>query len=513
MSIKEISERSEVNQHFAALLSNVGAIRAVTEAVEGTLGPKGLDCMLIDEYGDVLVTNDGVTILRTMDVTHPAARMLIGATEHQESEVGDGTTTTAVLAGSLVQEGANQILKGVPVNKVIEGIRHGVSRSLDLLADLRIEVTDLKSSFLENIATVSGRGNNVLAQLIMKAACFVGEQKIQEPGFKLAEQVFAFEGSENLIIQGAIIDREPMNREMPREISAGRIIILDDALEPERIEPEALGTEYGFQRLLHNEQLLRENLQKLAAIGVKAIFTDRAIADLAEEILTDLGILGVQSVSRAQWQRLAGLTGARPIKKISLAKQPDDLLKLSGTVAQIVVEERLRQIRVYGEPNRQFVTILIGAQTTEVVRERERIAKDTAAAVQAAWLGGIVPGGGSAEMAISRQLITEARQGMADYGFQCVIETLKRPMAQICINAGLNPLEKLAAVMTAMEQQTSPALGVDCNTGMVVNLAEQGIYDPYFVKYYALQSAGEIAEAILRINTIIKMKEVRATTD
>ena len=507
MSVKEVSDRSEVDQHLAALLSNASAIRAVTEAVQGTLGPKGLDCMLVDQFGGVLVTNDGVTILKTMDVNHPAARILISAAEHQEEQVGDGTTTTTVIAGTLIGEGVNQVVRGVPVSKVIEGVKLGIEDALMELKKAVTPITDLNSPILEKISLIAGRGQHQLAQLIIDAVRLIGGTKLREPGFKLADYILALEGSESCLIQGTIIDKEPLNKEMPRRITGGRILILDDALEPEKIDPEALGTETGFNRLIQNEQDLKSNLRKLAEIGVKAIFTDRSISDLAEDLLTDLGILGVARVAMHEWRRLAEMTGARPIKKLSLAKSAEELIKLTGEVGNIQVDEEFKQIRIGCAPNQRYVTIVVGAYTKEVVGERERIAKDAAAAVQAAWLGGVVPGGGSIELALARRLNVKIPHGLTSYGYNCVVDSLKRPMTQICINAGFNPLEKLEEALAAQEEKNSVSIGINCDSGAVEDLTESGIYDPYFVKYYACKSAGEVAEAILRINTIIKMKE------
>jgi chaperonin GroEL (HSP60 family) len=157
-----------------------------------------------------------------------------------------------------------------------------------------------------------------------------------------------------------------------------------------------------------------------------------------------------------------------------------------------------------GEPS--FVTIIIGGSTREIVNERERIARDASAAVQAAWCGGVVPGGGSVELAIARRLAGQQFKGMASFGFQCVIEALKRPMTQICMNAGFNPLEKIEEVLAHTGASITYAYGVNCDTGSVEDVTTAGIWDPYEVKYHAIKTAGKVCEAILRINTIIKMK-------
>lgn len=507
MSLNEILDTGEINQHLAALISNAGAVKAIGEAIEGTLGPKGLDCMLIDQDGSAIVTNDGVTILKTMAVNHPAARVLINAAEQQEELVGDGTTTATVIASTLITAGVEQIIKGVPVTKVIEGIRIGVQSSLELLRKLLTRIDDLESPILERIAFIAGREYPDISGLVVEAARILGKERLETPGFKLADGVLALDGAESELIQGTIIDREPLNRIMPRRLETVKILILDDALEPLKIDGESLGTEAGFSQKLHNEQILKENICKLSKMGVKAIFADRAISDSAEDQLTDLGMLGVQRVARHEWLRLAEMTGARPVKRGSLVKTSPELEQVTGKAALIRVDEKFRHIKILGKPDQKYVTIIIGAQTREVVSEKERIAKDAASALQAAWQGGVVPGGGSVELAIAHHLSKCKLKGMTSYGYDCVVEALKRPLALICTNAGFNPLEKVEEVVSVLLESSSYSMGVDCDTGMIEDVTVRGIWDPYFVKYYAIKTAGEVAEAILRINTIIKMKE------
>ncbi len=509
MPVKELSDFSEVDQYLAALTTNAGAIRAVSEAIQGTLGPKGLDCMLVDEYGGIIVTNDGVTILKTMDVTHPAARILISAAESQEKQVGDGTTTATVIAGALIAEGVNQIIKGVPVVKVIAGIRYGVTKALELLKEEITLVEDLASPILKRIALVAAREHQEIAELVFQAANIIGANRLDKEGFHLADQIIAIEGRESSLIKGTIINRIPLNGEMPTKLSQARIVIIDDALEPLSFDSESLATEAGFNYQLYQEQEFIKNIYKLADIGVKAVFTDRAISDLAEDLLTELGIIGVQGVAASEWRRLAELTGARPIKKSTLSKNTEDLKRITGEIDDLIIDEAEKLIRIQADSEQNMVTVIIGAYTKEVVAERERIAKDTASALQAAWRGGVVPGGGSIELGIARRLSEHLKRDLACYGYYCVIEALKRPLIQICANAGFNPLEKVEEVWGRQEEFNICSIGIDCDTGKAENLIDLGIWDPYLVKYYAIKTAGEVGEAILRINTIIKMKEVQ----
>ncbi len=507
MAVNQNLERSETNHPFTALTTNSGAIRTLAQIVAGTFGPKGLDCMLVGQDGNVIITNDGATILRTIDITHPAAQIFINAVQLQEEKVGDGTTTTSLLAEALIAEGVNQVLKGVPVVKVIDGVKLGIDAALSVLAEVRTPVERLDSPLLERIALVSARGHYDLAELVIKAARILGAEYLTKPGFKLADQVLAFEGGPTELIRGTIINREPLNKEMPRRIDDSKILVIDDALEPVKVDFQALGTEAGFNRQLHNQELLRESIRQLAGIGVKAVFTDRAISDQAESCLTDLGIIGVQGVPRHEWERLAVLTGARPIKRESLLKEPEEMGPVCGKAATITTDDDFKNIRVLGYPEQKMVTLLVGAYAKEITEEKERIIKDAAGAVQAAWCGGVVPGGGSVELGIARLLNEKMPSDLNRYGYACVIEALKRPITQICSNAGFNSLEKLAEVLACQEKTGLLGIGVNCETGKVEELLENGVCDPYLVKYHALKSAGEVVEAVLRINTIVKMRD------
>lgn len=500
-------ECPEINQSITALINNAEAVRALSQIVAGTFGPKGLDCMLVDQNGGLIVTNDGATILNTIDITHPVAQILINAIRLHEEKVGDGATTATILAESMITEGVNQVLKGVPVVKVIDGIRFGVDSALLILKEAKISIDGLESPFLEQVALIAARGHHILAELVIKAARTLGEQHLTKPGFKMADQVFAFEGSQTELILGTVINREPLNKVMPSGLEDVKMVVIDDALEPIKVDCQALSTETGFNRQLYNQELLRDSINKLAELGVRGVFVDRSISDQAESWLTDLGFIGVQGVPRREWERLATLTGARPIKRGDLLKSPAELGSIIGKAAAIIVDQDNRNIRVLGYPEQKMVTLLVGAYSKEVAEERERIVKDAANAVQAAWREGIVPGGGGTELGIARLLNNKTPQDMSRYGYDCVVEALKKPIAQICSNAGYNSFEKMAEVWACQKDTGSLGVGVNCETGQVEDLMESGVYDPYLVKYHALKSAGEVAEAILRINTIIKMKD------
>lgn len=512
MSLKQqVNPGSEVDEKMSALLTNANAVRAIASAVEGTLGPKGLDTMLVDRFGEVVITNDGVTILTMMEANHPAAKMLINIAKSQQEEIGDGTTTATVMAGALVSNGVNQVAKGVPVARVIEGLRAGLARARQLIEEQSLPLDGIDRSQIRQTALIAGREHQDIADLVVQAAELIGEEKLKDKTFKLSDTVLAEEGAENQVFMGVIIDKERMNKQMPKELSDAKVLVVDDALEPEEIEEEALATEAGFARFLDLQREFRENLQKIIDLGVGLVLVDRGVDDVAEEMLTDAGIMVVQRVAHRELRKAAEHCGARMIKRTGLKKPMEHLAEYLGYAQRIISEEKLEQVWVMEGSGKPHATILVGAATAEVVGERQRIAKDAAAAVQAAVRGGLVPGGGAMELAVAREVekLREEMRGMAAFGVDCVVEALKRPMAQIVSNAGFNPLEKLGDVNASQVEQGKNSLGIDCDTGEIVDMLELGVVDPTLVKIHALKAAGEIAEAILRIDTIIKMRDVK----
>jgi chaperonin GroEL (HSP60 family) len=503
----------EVDEKLAALITNSNAIRAVASAVEGTIGPKGLDIMLVDRFGEVTITNDGVTILRQMDVNHPAAKMLINIAKAQQDEVGDGTTTATIMAGSIVSEGVNQILKGVPVARIIEGIKIGVNKSQEIIKDHIIPVKDIDDPALKSVALIAGREHEDIAELVTQAAIMISEEKLRDKNFKLKNIIMSRAGANNEVFMGIIIDKEKINKQMPSQISNAKVLLIDDALEPEEIAPEALRTEAGFARYLELKEEFKENLKKIIDLNVNLILVDKNVSDEAEEILTYAGITVLERVSRRDLDKVSEHTGARVIRRVGLKKPIKDMESYIGMAERVFEDEKLKHLRIVGGKGEPMATILVGAATEEIVGERERIAKDAASSLQAAVLYGMVPGGGAIEVAISRYLSKERGKikGMALYGMDCVISSLKKPMAQIVNNAGFNPLEKVEEAVYMQSQNECDSIGINCDTGELTDIVELGVLDPALVKQYAIKAAGEVAEAILRIDTIIKKRDEAAS--
>ena len=509
LSLKQVSGGTEIDERLAALLTNANAVRAIASAVEGTIGSKGLDTMLVDRFGEVVITNDGITILTKMEVNHPAAKMVINVARAQEEEVGDGTTTATIVAGALLGESVNQVVKGVPVTRVIEGVRIGIKKAVEAIKAKARPVRGVDDAILRQVALIAGREHEDIADLVVTAARMIGPEKLGDRTFKLAETIIAREGAENEVFMGVIVDKERLNKQMPEELKGVKVLIIDDALEPEEIEEEALSTEAGFAKYLEFQEEFKKNVQKIIDLGVNLVVVDRGVNDTAEEMLTDAGAMVLQRVASRDLRQVADHAGARVIKRTALKKEISEIARYVGEAERAYEDEKLEHVRILGGKGKPMATILVGAATEEVVGERERIAQDAAASVQAAIKGGVVPGGGAIEMAVAREVekSREGTRGMVAYGVSCVAEALKKPMSQIVANAGFNPLEKVGDVIAAGSEKGVDSLAIDCETGEVADMYALGVVDPALVKIHALKAAGEIAEAILRIDTIIKKRD------
>jgi chaperonin GroEL (HSP60 family) len=507
-----MSEQRE--QKFDLIENNTNAVRAVMTAGESTIGPKGLDTMLVDQFGNVVITNDGVTILNMMEVNHPVARMLIHSINAQQEEVGDGTTTAALMAGEMVVHGLEQVTKGVPVAQVLTGLRYGVKEACRLMEKEAVLVGSLDTGQLYNIAYVAGREDTSIAKLIMEGAALIGQEKLLDTGFRFSQRVQAVEGADSEVVNGVFVTKERLTRQMPLSLEGNlKIMVLDDALEPEELNHSAMATESGFQQYLILKEQFKTNIQKLIETGVQAVFVDRGADDAAVELLEEAGVLVVARLPHKELVDLAEHCGAKLLKRSSLQKPAEELEKYFGSAQSIIGNEKLHHIKVLGGGGKAMATILVGATTGEVVGEKERIAKDAAASVQSALQRGLVSGGGAAELAVARQLeqSKNALSGMAVFGADCVIAALKKPFMHIVANAGFNPLEKLGDVHKAQELQQNSHLSINCDTGRIDDMYIAGVVDPLYVKLHGLKTAGEVAEAILRINIIVKKKEYQQT--
>ncbi len=506
----------------SVLSSNLNIIKSIADAVKGTFGPQGLDVMLIDQFGEYTVTNDGVKILSLIETNHPAAKMLIEAAKTQEAEVGDGTTTVTILTEAILSEAVKQVEKGVPITKLIEGIKLGLAKILKILENETYKIDNLEDAKLHNIALIAGREEIDLVNLVLQASAEIGLEKLKDPNFKFAKTIIAKPQAKSELIKGVIINKNKTNAGMPSQVREAKVLIFDDNLAPEDLPQEAIGTEQGFAQFKNLQQSFLTGLKRAIDLGVKLVLIDGNLHPYAEEMFVGAGIIAVQRVRSSELHRAAEFTKSQIASRRTLNLSPQELQKYLGFVELAEEDSHLGFIRLEGKNKytsseplniEGMSTLIIGASTEAVANEKERIATDIASSIQAALRGGVIAGGGIAELGLIsalEELKKEKNQNLslAYYGIDCLISALKKPLSQICLNAGLNPLEKVTEVLAAQNRQSNKNLGLNFNTGEIVCMLELGILDPTLVKISALKTACEVVIQILKVSIIIKSRQI-----
>ncbi len=499
----------EKDSRYQLLENNAQAIKALMQAVENTIGPKGLDTMLLDPFGSVTITNDGMTILEMMEVNHPVAKMLINAVRSQQEATGDGTTTTTLLAGEMILKGIEEINKGVPVAQVIKGINQAAVMACEEWQKEKIP-WNFERDMMHKIAFIAAREYADIADLLTEAAQKVGREKLFDEQFDFSGCIKGVQGAQGEVFDGVILSKNRHDKQMPEHLKGEiKVLVIDDALDSEEVDAKALSTESGFQEYMSLKKEFRSNLQKIISSGAKLVLVDRGINDEAAEILSEAGIMAISRIPHKELEQAAKHCGAYIIKRTGLKKEVSEIKRYLGTLSEVVDDEKLSFCKLIGGGGEPRATVIITAATAEVVGERERIAQDAASALQAAVKYGLVAGGGASELAVAQRLQKRRDEltGMSCYGLDAVAAALQKPFMQIVKNAGFNPLEKIGDVLQAQEQQANHYLSLDCESGQIADMHALGILDPYYVKIHALKTAVEAACAILRINIIIKKKE------
>ncbi len=498
---------TQIDERLSVLISNTSAVRAIAGAIENTLGPKGLDTMLVDAAGNIIVTNAGVTILDSMEANHPAARILINIARNQHKQAGDGTTTATIVASALITEGLAQITKGIPAGKIIDGINLAIKEALSLLTLKSRTTENLEDPFLKRAVHIAAREEEEITESIIKLAQIIGPERLKERGFKLSNNIISHTGFPSEIFDGVILKKRRANEQMPRKLENSAVLILDDALMPEEICDSALKTDAGFNASVTMQENFRKHITKLVPLGVKIIGVSRGIDGFAEDFLTANGITAVIRLSAKSLTAFADLAGAKPARRSILQQRPEEIKKYLGFIKQYEEREDIGHIRLSGGHGKNLATFIAGGSAPEISAEKERIASDAASSLQSALKEGIVAGGGAFELGIIPHLrkLRDRIKNLTSYGVDCVIEALKRPMSQIVTNAGFNSLEKVELVLRTLDEKDG-SWGIDCETGELCDMEQIGIYDPAAVKRHALSAAGEAAQAILRINTMIRMR-------
>jgi thermosome len=508
-----LREGATRNRGQEARNNNFAAASAVAGAVRSTLGPKGMDKMLIDSMGDITITNDGVTILKEMDIEHPAAKMMVEIAKTQDDEVGDGTTTAVVIAGELLKNAEGLLTKGVHPTIIAEGYRMAASKALVMLDGFSITVKPTDTAMLKKIADTALTGKNAevskdrLCDILVKAITFVTDPdgKVDIGHINVEKKVGGSADDTNLI-EGMVIDKERAHPSMPKSVKNAKILLLNAALEFKKSEVNAkinISTPGQAQAFLDEEEhMVHTMVNKVVKSGATVIFCQKGIDDVAQHYLAKAGILAVRRLKKSDIENLARATGANIVNTID-AITPKDL----GTAG--LVEERKvsgdEMIYVSKCKDPKAVSIIVRGGTEHVVDELERAIHDALMVVSVVVEGKkIVAGGGAAETELSLQLRKYASQEggrvqLAIEAFAGALEVIPRSLAE---NAGLDAIDMLVAIRAAHEAGKKN-FGLDVYQGKSVDMLKAGVVEPLRVKTQAISSAAEAAVMILRIDDVI----------
>ena len=496
---------------------NIMAARVIAQAVRTTLGPRGMDKMLVDSLGDVTITNDGVTILDEMDVEHPAAKMMVEIAKVQEDEVGDGTTTAVVLAGELLKRAEELLDQDIHATVIATGYRLAATKAQEILDNMAISVSKDDDKMLKQIAltAMSSKGSEMqgerLAELCVKA---VG-QIVEESDGKLeadldnikVEKKSGGSSADSQLIQGLILDKEVVHPGMPRRVENAKIALLNLALEVKETETDAkinITDPEQLRSFLEEERrMLQEMVEQVRKAGVNVVLCQKGIDDIVQHYLSKAGILAARRVKESDMAKLARATGGKIVTNIK-----DFVTKDLGSAA--LVDERKiageEMIFIEGCKDPKAVSLLVRGGTEHVVDEVERAVHDSVSVVSAAVEDGkIVAGGGNPEIEVAKGLRDYAdtvggREALAVDAFADAIEIIPRTLAE---NAGLDPIDILVQLRAAHEKKDGENIGINVVSGKVTNTLKLGIVEPLRVKTQAIKSASEVAEMILRIDDVI----------
>jgi len=492
--------------------SNIMAAKLVAETVRTTLGPKGMDKMLVDSLGDVIVTNDGVTILQEMQIEHPAAKMIVEVAKTQENEVGDGTTTSVVIAGELLKNAEQLLDKDVHPTVIAKGYRLAAEKSQEILDRIAERITDKDVDVLRKIAitAMTGKGAEVakdhLADLVVKAVKQVkDEEGIDIDNIKLEKKVG--DGTyESELVNGIIIDKEKIHSAMPNKIERAKVALIDFALEIKNTEIDAkiqITDPSQLQSFIDQEEKMLKNMvEKVVNSGANVVICQKGIDDIAQYYLAKQGIYAVRRLKKSDMEKLAKATGAKIVSNLNELSKED--LGYSGIVEAIKVgDEDMTAIKECKNP--KAVTLLIRGGTKHVVDEVERAVKDAIGDVAAALKNGkVVAGGGACEVELAKQLREYAnklsgREQLAVLAFAEAVEVIPRTLAE---NAGLDPIDMLTDLKSKHDKGEKWS-GLDVFKGKAVDSWKNGVIEPLKIKTQAIKSASEVTELILRIDDII----------
>ena len=497
---------------------NIAAAKAVAESVRTTLGPKGMDKMLVDSIGDITITNDGATILEEMEIEHPAAKMIVEVAKTQNDEVGDGTTTAAILAGELLKKAEDLLEQEIHPTMIIKGYRLAKEKSLEILEKLGKKVTIDDTELLEKVAmtAMTGKGSeaakDTLARLALEAVKIVAERdghniKIDKDNIKIEKkQGGSIDDTE--LIRGLVFDKEIAHPNMPKKVKNAKIALLDAALEIKETETNAeirITSPEQLQSFIDQEtKMLKDMVEKVAKSGCNVLFCQKGIDDVAQHYLAKKGITAVRRVKKSDMDKLAKATGATIVSNVDELTANE--LGYAGLVEEVkIAGEEMIFVRECKDP--KAVSILIRGGTEHVVDEVYRAMEDAVLGIcSAIELGKIVPGAGAVELELAKRLrefgnTVGGREQLAINAFADAIEIVPRTLAE---STGMDPIDIL--VNARSKHNEGPSYGIDVLTGKVIDAEKEGIIEPLKIKTQAIKSACEAAEMILRIDDVITSK-------
>jgi len=501
--------------------NNIAAAKAVADSVKSTLGPKGMDKMLVDSIGDIVITNDGVTILEEMEIEHPAAKMMVEVAKTQNEEVGDGTTTAVILSGELLKKAEELIDQNIHPTVITRGFKIAKEEALKFLEEIAKPVSIKDTDILEKIALTSMSGKSVeraspiLANMVVQAVTEVaqnvdGHIVIDDEDIK-REKKHGGSAEETELIKGIVIDKEVVHPAMPKTVKNAKVALLDVALEIKETETDAqirITSPDQMQAFIEQEEkMLKSMVEKVVASGANVLLCQKGIDDVAQHYLAKKGILACRRVKKSDMDNLAKATGGRVISNLGDLTAED--LGFAKTVEEKKIGgEQMTFIKECKDP--KAVTILVRGSTDHVVDEIDRSIEDAIGAVASALeVGKIVTGAGAPEAQVSKRLRKLAdrysgREQLAVLAFADALEVIPRTLAE---NAGLDPIDILVELRSAHEQGKVD-YGIDLFNGTIADAFKMGVIEPLKVKTQAVKSAAEAAEMILRIDDVISASKL-----
>jgi thermosome len=511
--LREGSNRSRGRE---ALHSNIAAARIVAESVKSCLGPKGMDKMLVDSFGDVTVTSDGRTILDEMDIQHPAAKMMVEVAKTQDNEAGDGTTTAVIVLGELLNKAEGLVEKGVHPTIIIDGYRKAAEKALETLEKIAISTDADIEEYAKKVAMTSMASKlvaehreylaDVAVKAIMQVAVKEGtKHKVDLEDVKV-EKKTGESTRETKLIQGIVLDKDVSHSGMPKRAEKAKIALLDAALEIEKTEFDAkINIENPEQMesfLRQEEETMRQMVDKLVSAGANVVFCQKGVDDMVQHFMARKGILAVRRIKKSDMEKLAKATGGKIVTNLE-AISAADLGHANLVEERKIGEDKMTFIEGCKHP--KAVTILIRGATDRINDESERSIHDALCVIRdIVEEPKIMAGGGAPELEVSRVLKKYAetlpgREQLAVKGYAEALEVIPITLAE---NAGLDPIDILSELRSKHEKGEIWA-GIEVNDGKVKDMKQTEVFEPLSVKKQIIKSATEAAQMILKIDDVI----------